>query len=130
MRVMVTGSRDWPQERRDIIESALESHGATVVIHGCATGADTLAASWAMSKGLPPVGIPAPWGFYPRHVAGPLRNGWLLDERPDIVLAFPMDDIRGTWNAVRQAEGRGVPVVVYRDLLTNKSGKNAGETAG
>lgn len=117
MRVMVTGSRHWPESHRHIIEQALAAHHPTVVIHGCAPGADTQAKEWAESVGLPPLGIPAPWSFYPRHIAGPKRNGWLLDERPDVVLAFPMLDSRGTWDAVRQAKARGVPTIVFRDLM-------------
>lgn len=118
MRVMVTGSRNWPEDKAYIIERALESHGATAVIHGEATGADYWAKRWAIDHGLPPIGIPAPWTFYPRAVAGPKRNGWLLDLKPDVVLAFPMDDSRGTWNAVAQAEERGVRTVTYAELLT------------
>lgn len=118
-RVMVTGSRDWPSDHASIIDHALVEYGADVVIHGEATGADTWAKKWAMRNGFVALGIPADWDYYPRDVAGPLRNGWLLDERPDVVLAFPMDDSRGTWNAVKQAKERDIPVVVYRDLLSD-----------
>lgn len=116
---MVTGSRNWPEASADIIEAALESHSATAVIHGEASGADTWAKRWAITNGYPPIGIPALWDFYPRDKAGPLRNGWLLDLKPDIVLAFPMDDSRGTWNAVRQAKERDIRTVTYADLLTD-----------
>jgi len=116
MRVMVTGSRDWTDY--DLICDRLEAAGATAVIHGCAPGADSLAAIWATSKGLPAIGIPAPWEFYPRAIAGPKRNGWLLDLDPDMVIAFPLDGSRGTWDAIGQARNRQVPLFIVRDYLT------------
>lgn len=117
MRVMVTGSRNWPESFKHIIWDALESRKATVVIHGDASGADSIAKDWGLRKGVPTIGIPAPWLAYPRNIAGPKRNGWLLDLQPDVVLAFPMDDSRGTWNAVKQAKERGIPTVTYAELL-------------
>lgn len=113
--VMVTGSRDWTDA--EVIDRELSAIAMIgMVIHGCATGADTLAAEWAAKHGRPPVGIPALWDYYGRS-AGPIRNGWLLDLKPDIVIAFPLPSSRGTWDAVEQAGGRGIPVRVVRDYL-------------
>lgn len=109
-RVMVTGSRDYTDE--ETVNQHLTRLVPTVVLHGDAPGADTIAKRWAIDHGIPALGIPAAWDFYGRKVAGPKRNGWLLDENPDIVIAFPLPQSRGTWNAVDQARERGIPVIV------------------
>lgn len=109
MRVMVTGSRD--HNNVGLIESTLKALSPTVVIHGEAPGADSIAKEWAMWRGIPAIGIPAAWDALGKS-AGPIRNGWLLDEHPDLVVAFPLPQSRGTWDAVRQAKERGIPVTV------------------
>jgi len=114
MRVMVTGSRLWTNV--EIITNELAALSPTAVIHGGAPGADTIAAKWAADNGIPPIGIPAPWGYYPGHIAEPKRNGWLLDLKPDLVLAFPLEQSHGAWDAVHQAHERGIPVeIITRD---------------
>lgn len=109
MRTLVCGGRDfadWPYLSR-----MLDGAGVTLVIHGGASGADTLAGRWASSRGIAVEVYPADWARYGRS-AGPRRNAWMLGVgRPDVVVAFAGG--RGTANMVGLARAAGVPVVEW-----------------
>jgi hypothetical protein len=112
MRVLVCGGRDFSD--REKLASALDAiHLRTpfsVLIHGAAPGADTLAGEWARERGIAVVPFPADWKGQGR-AAGPIRNKRMLDEgRPDLVVAMPGG--RGTANMVSQAENANVAVKV------------------
>jgi len=84
----------------------------TMLIHGAARGADSLAASWAIDTGLAEFGevlaFPADWN---KHgvAAGPVRNQEMLDVgKPDLVVAFAGG--RGTEDMVRRAIKAGINV--------------------
>jgi hypothetical protein len=89
------------------------------VLEGGASGADHAAGSWAgyMQR----EGADVEWVTYPANwkrygdKAGPIRNRYMLqDGRPDMVLAFPYPDSRGTRDMIsiaRQAEGPSVTVI-------------------
>ena len=59
---------------------------------------------------------------FPGHLgrgAGRLRNVEMLEsERPDIVLAYPDPESRGTWHCVAEAWRRRIPVLVWVSWLT------------
>lgn len=81
----------------------------SAVIHGAATGADSLAHEWAGDRMIWRLGYPANWKKHGLS-AGPRRNQWMLDnEKPDLVVAFPGGD--GTADMVRRAKGAGVKVI-------------------
>ncbi len=113
MRVLVCGGRkfnDWTMltEHLDVMHAA---NPFTVVIHGDAQGADTLAKEWAISRGVKHLPFPAKWTQY-GDAAGPIRNTQMLVEgHPDKVIAFPGGS--GTANMVEQARKAGVPVCIY-----------------
>lgn len=90
MRVLVTGGRDFSDLA--LLTGALDhlhaQHPFTVLIHGDASGADRLSGEWAESRGIQVEARPADWKKHGR-AAGPIRNSQMLDERPDIVVAFP-----------------------------------------
>jgi hypothetical protein len=133
MRVLVTGDRRWTDHRL-IIETLDALHAEepiTLLIEGCATGADRLAGAhppvyaegnpeypdveppgWAWYRGVPGAHYPADWRRYGRG-AGPIRNQQMLDAgRPDRVVAFHanLDASRGTADMVRRAIKAGIPV--------------------
>jgi YspA, cpYpsA-related SLOG family len=91
MKVIVCGGRnfrDWA-----MLKEALDTLNATTsfdcVITGAAPGADTLADTWARSKGIRVERYYALWKTYGK-AAGPIRNQKMLDdEHPDLVVAFP-----------------------------------------
>lgn len=115
--VIVTGSRlcdwrDWPG-----IKAALDAAKPTLVVHGACgnkppyAGADGLAHRWAAANDVPACPLPADWSEGLK--GGPLRNGRMLAAHPDaLVLAFPRGESRGTWDCIRQAQARGMAVLV------------------
>jgi hypothetical protein len=100
MRVLVCGGRDYSAagDFKKWMDALHKLHPFTTVIHGAATGADSLA-------------FPALWKKHGKS-AGPIRNAQMLDEgKPDYVLAFPGGP--GTANMIKQAKQRGIPVIMY-----------------
>jgi hypothetical protein len=72
-------------------------------------GADSLAAAWAMSRGIPTLAFPADWKKDGK-AAGFIRNATMLrDGRPELVVAFPGG--KGTAHMVNLARAAGVPVL-------------------
>ncbi len=62
------------------------------------------------------VGVfPAPWDTMGRK-AGFVRNVWMLDEQPDLVIAFATDikTSRGTRHCALEAEKRGYPLEIWQ----------------
>ena len=109
MRVLVTGSRDW--QDRLAIQDALTACGATFVVHGDAKGADWIANEVAKSLGLDVARFPANWNGRGK-AAGPYRNRQMFDIcKPDLVLAFPLPQSRGTLDMMAYAESQGCPVI-------------------
>jgi hypothetical protein len=81
----------------------------TVIIHGAARGADTLADQWAVVNWVKIEEYPADWDKL-GGAAGPIRNQRMLDEgKPDVVVAFPGG--RGTADMVRRSRAAGVRVI-------------------
>jgi hypothetical protein len=79
------------------------------VIHGGATGADTLADKWATKMGLSVVKVMADW-MNNGHAAGPIRNQKMLDlYKPSVVVAFPGG--AGTADMVAKARVAKVDVI-------------------
>jgi hypothetical protein len=78
------------------------------VIHGGASGADSLAHYWGLEREVRTVTFNADWKNQGK-AAGPLRNQRMLAEgRPDLVLAAPGG--KGTADMVRRARAAGVEV--------------------
>lgn len=122
MRILVCGSRTFSDQ--DAMTCFL--HGwldvaATVLIHGAAKGADTMAAAIAEHYSAAtgdPIAIwpyPADWRQHGK-AAGPIRNQQMLTEgKPDVVIAFvdkPLVESLGTYDMVSRAKRAGVPVYV------------------
>lgn len=111
-RVLVCGGRDFTDESAMInaLMRIEEEHGPfSLVIHGGARGADTLAGRWASMEKIKVHVFPANWKRDGK-AAGPIRNQRMLDEgAPDLVVAFPGG--RGTADMVRRATAHGVKVI-------------------
>lgn len=90
MKVLVTGGRDFND--RNLLNFALSVlHAATpftLLIHGNARGADSLADEWARGQGIDTEVYPADWKKHGKP-AGIIRNQQMLDQHPDLVVAFP-----------------------------------------
>lgn len=112
MILLVCGGRHYEDKAR-VASVLADIHARTPLshlIHGQATGADMLAASWAANNGIQPVACPALWEYYRSMgrpgAAGPARNKAMLALRPGAVVAFPGG--AGTANMVAAAKAAGV----------------------
>jgi hypothetical protein len=134
MKVLTTGSRDWPEENIDLIETALlkvilgnnppNKPPWELVVGDNAKGADRYCREMWSEWGHTVKVFDADWygpckrTCTPNHrkklknksycpAAGPYRNQRMVDEGPDVCLAFPTPGSVGTWDCVRRA--RSVP---------------------
>lgn len=115
MRVLVCGGRHFGQERResrmlfDTLDMLKIDRGISVIIHGAAPGADSLAGVWARRMMLPEEQYRAEWKRDGK-AAGPIRNQRMIDEaRPDLVVAFQGG--RGTADMVQRARIAGIQIL-------------------
>jgi len=84
------------------------------IIEGGARGVDSAAADFAHVNFCQHRMFPAAWDLYGK-AAGTIRNQQMLDEgKPDLVVAFPSKNSKGTWHMVRIAKKAGVPVEIYK----------------
>ena len=117
MRVLICGSRDFTDI--DTIKKVIELLPKnTVIIHGAAPGADSIAGKIAEEKGMMVLSFPADWKKYGRS-AGPIRNKQMLVEgKPDIVYAFFRDkkESKGTKNMVQLATRAGIKVIEHESI--------------
>lgn len=112
MKVLVTGSRDW-QTPQDVFD-ALDAAAPDVVIHGgCPTGADAFAEQWCIQSGTPQEVYEAEWERFGKR-AGFLRNRRMVEQSPDLVLAFSRNESRGTAMTMKLAHEAGIEVRVHR----------------
>lgn len=92
MRVAVCGGRAFSDSARvvSMLDGLLKFYGEfECLMHGGATGADTLAAQWAHQQNITVICFPAKWKEHGR-AAGPIRNQLIIDHgRPDLLVAFP-----------------------------------------
>jgi hypothetical protein len=111
-RAMVTGSRDWTS--RNTVFAALANAEFSLrspieVLHGgLDRGADAFASQWCRETGT------SQRNYWPSGVVNRdsllARNIAMVNDAPDVVLAFFMPGSRGTWHAVTAALEAGIPV--------------------
>lgn len=110
MKVLVCGDRFWADKEK-IRERLSKFPIGTTIIHGAARGADSLAAIVAARLGFKIMAFPADWKKY-GNAAGPIRNRLMLDQNPELVIAFHADlaNSKGTKDTVIEGKRRGIPV--------------------
>jgi hypothetical protein len=109
MTVLVCGGRDYADYAR--IARLLDFNRAKIamIVHGGATGADTLAGRWAAENDVPCLRVPAGWKKFGKK-AGFIRNEKMLAlGKPGIVVAFPGGV--GTAMMIQLARKAGVRVI-------------------
>lgn len=118
MRVLICGSRTW--NRISEIAAVIDKlPTGTVIIHGAAKGADSIADACAQVAGLPILKFPVTdedWAKIGKS-AGPRRNKKMLDEgQPNVVIAFldENSETNGTNHMIQLAESYGVRVVIIK----------------
>lgn len=115
-RILVTGSRAWDDWRTitgALIEAADGKPRPVTVVHGCARGADSLAAQAARKLGWEVEGHPADWEFHGK-AAGFRRNAEMVALGADVMLAFIRDGSRGATHCAGLAAKAGIPVRIFR----------------
>jgi hypothetical protein len=113
MRVLVCGGRNYTDRDHiwnTLCELDIKYGPFTLIIHGCATGADNEAMIWAQAMpGVKHLPFEADWVRHGR-AAGPLRNRRMIYEgKPELAVAFPGG--KGTADMVAQAERAGIKVI-------------------
>lgn len=123
LRVLVCGGRDF--QNSDWLFAVLDAIAAkcqvVCIIHGAASGADTLAKEWAEKRGISAEPYPALWDdlttrplFIKRNrhgkpynaAAGGIRNQRMLTEgKPNLIVAFPGGS--GTGDMMKRARAAG-----------------------
>ena len=113
MKILITGSRFILD--KDIIFKELDDiyrkYGIESIIHGGARGVDTIAGEWAKKNDILVQIFKANWNEY-GNAAGPIRNIQMLDEKPDLVVAFPKGISRGTRHCIKHARKRNIHIEV------------------
>ena len=109
--VLVCGGRDYSDF--PMVCVVLDDEHARIpigkIVHGAASGADTLADQWARMRGIEVQPFPADWKTHKR-AAGPIRNREMLTTSPALVVAFRGGS--GTADMIKAANKAGVPVKV------------------
>jgi hypothetical protein len=131
MKIGVVGSRKFYNAKflSEKLNELRFFYGEFTVVSGGASGADTLAETWARVEGLPePLIFPAAWDdlSHPDGLirtkngrkydarAGHRRNQLIINEA-DILVAF-MDEANptsGTSDSIRRAREKGIPVFTF-----------------
>lgn len=129
-RVLVTGSRAWPDEQA--VWAALDGFWAgamaggyfgLVVVHGAAKGADLMAYRWVRDRasrhGWAVEHEPHPADWSTGKTAGVARNAQMIRKGADVVLAFlaPCTDKRCTRREAHDSHG-----TTHCADLANRSG--------
>jgi len=120
-RILVTGSRDWTDDERieGAIREAWRDAGkppieTVTLIHGCARGADSIAASIARKVGMTIEAYPAAWDTRGR-AAGVIRNSKMVNAGADICLAFIKDQSRGASHCSQAAMDAGIETRIFNE---------------
>lgn len=121
MRLLVSGSRDWPSTV--LIEHGLNTaldqfaQKATVpihpvvLVHGAAKGADEMCATFAKRWGWDVEPHPADWRGMGAK-AGPMRNLQMIELGADLCVVFLFNRSPGTTHLRDQAIGANIPTYV------------------
>jgi hypothetical protein len=112
--VAVTGGRTYSNKARVYAElDALHKvRLVTLLVVGCANGADCFARCWAHDRQVALKVHRANWSALGK-AAGHLRNQEIVDHPPHVLIAFPGQ--RGTADCTRRARAAGIPVLVVVD---------------
>jgi len=115
VKVLVCGSRDWPDDQVlwDALSNFHREQPIGLVIHGGAYGADSCAGLWCERMDVRQEIHRPDYSRHPGHWAPKARNIEMLDEKPDLVIAFQRNGSRGTQHTINEARRRGIPVEVH-----------------
>lgn len=107
MKLLITGSRHYSSKHT--ILHWLTLFPISSVVHGDCSGADQLASEICDELGIDHTTFYADWSQGKK--AGPIRNQQMIDTHPDLVIAFPLADSRGTYDCINRAKKAGIAVL-------------------
>jgi hypothetical protein len=114
LKIAVTGGRDFAD--RDLaystLDMLLDQNGNFTLLHGNATGLDTLAKEWALGRSIESIPFKAQWDKHGK-AAGPIRNREMVREA-DMLIVFRGG--RGTTDCTKAAIEIGIPVFMVVDI--------------
>lgn len=118
MRVGIVGSRTF--ERRDLVEKLVETlEEGTTVISGGAAGVDTWAIEAAKKANLETEEyLPDKENiksYFDATKRMHERNQRIVDES-DVIYAFTEKDKGGTWDTIKRAKRKGIPVHIEKGV--------------
>ena len=112
--IVVSGDRNWTDYDTIFrVLSALKSTNIKItILEGECKGVDKLCKKAALSLGMNVKPYPADWGEPYDPSAGPIRNRKMLDQKPDLILAFHpnLKASKGTKDLVIEALDRNLEV--------------------
>ncbi|WKW86103.1 DprA-like DNA processing chain A [Gordonia Phage JonJames] len=131
LKLLITGSRDydnavfmhstlgwalkWLAEQYPDADPLWNKNSVLLIEGECPHGgADTLARDAWWKERRPVLGVPANWKALGKR-AGPERNTFMVDMRPDLTLGFPLEGSRGTWDCLRKSSDAGIPTFYVWD---------------
>ena len=101
----------------DRLERWQKTHGKiTSIVSGGATGADTLANDYSilfLNKKV--IEVVADHEKYEAHKAFAIQTAQII-KKSQVIIAFPDAKSRGTWNTIRMAKKKNIPVFVYKNF--------------
>lgn len=114
MKILVCGSRTFTDV--DLLGEVLgeQNSGISItIISGGAHGADILAEAWAEEYGFNKIIYPADWATHGKS-AGFIRNQQMINENPDLVIAFWDGKSKGTKHTLGLAKQKKIrTLLVY-----------------
>jgi hypothetical protein len=118
---MITGTREPDANTIHLLKFALNwtafspiTSPTPLLLQGAARGVDAEGKRIWREWGLKDKPFEADWDKYGKP-AGGIRNQEMVDEGPEICLAFPGPQSIGTWDAVRRAKKAGILTFVLTD---------------
>jgi len=116
IKLGIVGSRDFKNymflksKLTELFEKNKWEFPPQCVVSGGARGADNLAEIWAKEHDIEMVVLKPDWQKYGKG-AGIMRNTDIVNGSTHIV-AFVMPTSRGTWDTIRKAQKKGIPVEI------------------
>ena len=113
MRILVTGGRKFDDKELlfNFLDRLHQDRSITLVIHGAAQGADSLAEEWGNARGVETLPCLPDVERY-KGGAWLEQSKQMLAHKPDLVAAFPGGN--GTANMIELAQKAGVEVIIAK----------------
>ena len=104
---------DYPILEESLV-GIIKKHGLPhTVVSGGARGADRLAITWAMNKGINMINHQPNWNRYGKRAAY-IRNCKIVEDA-DIIIAFPSHKGSGTQMTLKIAKEQGIECMIHYD---------------